>query len=68
VNRLLNTYVVDVESKFLIIIINYFREVTKVANSSTHWEGGKGCRNKVTMSKNDNKKFSGTNKTISKKK
>jgi hypothetical protein len=34
---------------------------------STNWEGGKGCRNKNTMSKNDSKKYEGTCKTVSKK-
>lgn len=34
---------------------------------TAHWEGGRGCRDKIRMSKDDNKKFSGTNKTISRK-
>lgn len=35
---------------------------------SSHWEGGKGCRNQVTMSRKDSKKYSHINKVISKKK
>jgi len=35
--------------------------------SKTHWEGGAGCRNKVTMSNKDSKKFAGTCKTSSNK-
>lgn len=38
--------------------------LTKV--HTTHWEGGKGCRNKVTMSRNDEKKYSNLEKTVSK--
>lgn len=40
--------------------------VTK--KSSTHWEGGKGCRDKIKMSKTDKHKYCGTNKTKSVKK
>jgi len=35
---------------------------------STHWEGGKGCRDRVAMSRNDSHKTAGINKTISRKK
>ncbi|CAH8457190.1 unnamed protein product [Schistosoma turkestanicum] len=35
---------------------------------SSHWEGGKGCRNQVTMSRKDSRKYSQVNKVISKKK
>lgn len=35
--------------------------------SSVHWEGGKGCRDKVKMSRGDVKKYADQNKTISKK-
>ncbi|CAH8444848.1 unnamed protein product [Schistosoma intercalatum] len=35
---------------------------------SSHWEGGKGCRNQVTMSRKDSRKYSHVNKVISKKK
>ncbi|CAH8488812.1 unnamed protein product [Heterobilharzia americana] len=35
---------------------------------SSHWEGGKGCRNRVIMSRKDSKKYSQVNKVISKKK
>lgn len=34
---------------------------------TAHWEGGRGCRDKIHMSRDDNKKFSGTSKTISRK-
>lgn len=34
---------------------------------TAHWEGGRGCRDKTRMSRDDNKKFSGTSKTISRK-
>uniref|UniRef100_L7LYQ2 Nucleoporin NUP42 n=1 Tax=Rhipicephalus pulchellus TaxID=72859 RepID=L7LYQ2_RHIPC len=34
---------------------------------TAHWEGGRGCRDRIRMSRDDNKKFSGTGKTISKK-
>lgn len=34
---------------------------------TAHWEGGKGCRNKAKMSANDAKKYTGLNKTISRK-
>lgn len=33
--------------------------------SKVHWEGGKGCRNRNNMCNKDSKKFSGLNKTIS---
>ncbi|CAL8072090.1 unnamed protein product [Calicophoron daubneyi] len=33
---------------------------------SSHWEGGKGCRDKFTMSRKDVKKYSQLNKTVSK--
>ncbi|KAL3238967.1 hypothetical protein MRX96_048007 [Rhipicephalus microplus] len=33
---------------------------------TAHWEGGRGCRDRIRMSRDDNKKFSGTGKTISK--
>ncbi|VDQ01444.1 unnamed protein product [Trichobilharzia regenti] len=35
---------------------------------SSHWEGGKGCRNRVTMSRKDSKKYSQVDKVPSKKK
>ncbi|TGZ59003.1 hypothetical protein CRM22_009310 [Opisthorchis felineus] len=35
---------------------------------SAHWEGGKGCRNKFTMSRKDAKKYSQMNKTVSRNK
>lgn len=34
---------------------------------TAHWEGGRGCRDRTRMSRDDNKKFSGTSKTISRK-
>ncbi|XP_002732573.1 uncharacterized protein LOC100368927 [Saccoglossus kowalevskii] len=34
---------------------------------SVHWEGGQGCRNKVTMSKNDKQKYTSSSKTTSRK-
>lgn len=34
---------------------------------TTHWEGGRGCRNKVKMSRNDRQKYASTNKTVSRK-
>ncbi|XP_023232122.1 uncharacterized protein LOC111632001 [Centruroides sculpturatus] len=40
--------------------------VTK--KSSIHWEGGKGCRDKIRMSRSDKHKYAGTNKTKSVKK
>ncbi|XP_068741541.1 uncharacterized protein [Montipora capricornis] len=39
--------------------------VTK--SRSAHWEGGKGCRDKVVMSRNDDKKYGQTGKTTSRK-
>lgn len=38
-------------------------EVGRKTNKSTHWEGGKGCRNPNMMSANDKQKFRGLNKT-----
>jgi hypothetical protein len=35
--------------------------------SSRHWEGGKGCRNAAAMDSRDAKKYSGQNKTVSRK-
>ncbi|XP_054714815.1 uncharacterized protein LOC129224392 [Uloborus diversus] len=35
--------------------------------SGSHWEGGKGCRNKIQMSREDKQKYAGTAKTISRK-
>lgn len=35
--------------------------------SCSHWEGGKGCRNKIQMSREDKQKYSGISKTVSKK-
>lgn len=32
---------------------------------SCHWEGGKGCRNKIKMSRKDKQKYSNTAKTLS---
>jgi len=40
--------------------------VTK--SKSSHWEGGKGCRNRATMDRNENRKTAGMGKTISRKK
>lgn len=37
--------------------------VTKKANA--HWEGGKGCRNKIQMCRDDKQKYLGVNKTVS---
>lgn len=34
---------------------------------TAHWEGGRGCRDRIRMSRDDNKKFSGASKTISRK-
>ncbi|XP_064474399.1 uncharacterized protein LOC135388648 [Ornithodoros turicata] len=34
---------------------------------TAHWEGGRGCRDRIKMSRDDNKKYSGVGKTISKK-
>lgn len=39
--------------------------VTK--SRSAHWEGGKGCRDKVTMSRNDEQKHRQSGKTVSRK-
>lgn len=39
--------------------------VTK--SRSSHWEGGKGCRDKLTMSRNDDQKYSQQGKTASRK-
>jgi len=39
---------------------------TQTRPKSTFWEGGEGCRNKATMSKNDSHKYKGTNKTVPK--
>ncbi|XP_019623791.1 PREDICTED: uncharacterized protein LOC109469677 isoform X2 [Branchiostoma belcheri] len=33
----------------------------------SHWEGGKGCRDQIKMSRNDNQKYHGINKTVSRK-
>ena len=35
---------------------------------SAHWEGGRGCRDSMRMSKNDSRKHAGKSKTVSKKK
>lgn len=40
-------------------------DMTKKAGS--HWEGGKGCRDKITMSREDRQKYTGIGKTISRK-
>lgn len=37
------------------------------ATHTSHWEGGKGCRNTVKMSRNDKHKYSNMSKTVSKK-
>lgn len=34
---------------------------------TAHWEGGRGCRDSIKMSRDDNKKYSGIGKTISRK-
>lgn len=36
------------------------------ARHTTHWEGGKGCRNKLKMSRGDDKKYCDKAKTLSK--
>ncbi|EEQ99252.1 conserved hypothetical protein [Perkinsus marinus ATCC 50983] len=41
------------------------RPLNKIRTS--HWEGGEGCRNTSSMSKNDKKKYAGKNKTVSRK-
>ncbi|CAH8830176.1 unnamed protein product [Trichobilharzia szidati] len=41
---------------------------TLSGSRSSHWEGGKGCRNRVTMSRKDSKKYSQVDKVPSKKK
>ncbi|CAH1253728.1 Hypp1230 [Branchiostoma lanceolatum] len=33
----------------------------------THWEGGKGCRDRIKMSRNDAQKYQGISKTVSRK-
>ncbi|XP_035667999.1 uncharacterized protein LOC118410409 [Branchiostoma floridae] len=33
----------------------------------SHWEGGKGCRDQIKMSRNDAQKYQGINKTVSRK-
>lgn len=38
-------------------------EVGRKTNKTTHWEGGKGCRNPHMMSASDKQKFRGMNKT-----
>ncbi|XP_028306294.1 uncharacterized protein LOC114465467 isoform X2 [Gouania willdenowi] len=40
--------------------------MTRGARTS-HWEGGRGCRNKVKMNRNDRQKYANTNKTVSRK-
>lgn len=35
--------------------------------TGSHWEGGKGCRDVVKMSRGDKKKYANSNKTVSKK-
>lgn len=37
------------------------------SKGKVHWEGGKGQRNKVAMSRKDKKKYAGTAKTVSNK-
>uniref|UniRef100_A0A8C5MAE1 Nucleoporin NUP42 n=1 Tax=Leptobrachium leishanense TaxID=445787 RepID=A0A8C5MAE1_9ANUR len=34
---------------------------------SVHWEGGKGCRNRIKMSRKDKQKYANTSKTVSRK-
>jgi hypothetical protein len=34
---------------------------------TSHWEGGKGCRNKIKMAATDKQKYKNCNKTVSKK-
>eukprot|EP00827_Trimyema_finlayi_P002464 TRINITY_DN2223_c0_g1_i1.p1 TRINITY_DN2223_c0_g1~~TRINITY_DN2223_c0_g1_i1.p1 ORF type:complete len:122 (-),score=41.04 TRINITY_DN2223_c0_g1_i1:17-337(-) len=41
--------------------------LTKNSEHKVHWEGGKGQREKVLMSKKDSKKYVGNAKTLSKK-
>ncbi|KAL3865636.1 hypothetical protein ACJMK2_043007 [Sinanodonta woodiana] len=38
-----------------------------VKTRTEHWEGGKGCRDKITMSKNDKQKYTNLSKTTSNK-
>lgn len=40
---------------------------TMTKMTKDHWEGGKGCRDKVKMSRDDRHKYSGFNKTTSRK-
>lgn len=35
--------------------------------NSSHWNGGKGCRDKTTMARNERRKHAGSNKTSSRK-
>jgi len=42
--------------------------LVKESKANSFWEGGKGCRSKVSMSNKDSHKFIGVNKTISRKK
>ncbi|GFR86783.1 cleavage and polyadenylation-specificity factor subunit [Elysia marginata] len=42
------------------------QHMTKVR--SAHWEGGSGCRDKISMSKGDTQKYKNMNKTVSNKK
>ncbi|XP_060075986.1 uncharacterized protein LOC132555651 [Ylistrum balloti] len=35
--------------------------------TTSHWEGGMGCRDKIRMNKNDSQKYSNMNKTVSRK-
>jgi len=42
-----------------------FLSTTAIGNTS-HWEGGAGCRDRAKMSKKDNKKYRGLNKTVPK--
>lgn len=42
--------------------------LVRINSNSGYWEGGKGTRNQASMSSRDNHKFSGLNKTISRRK
>jgi len=40
-------------------------DVVSIKQATSHWEGGQGKRDATTMSKKDNKKYRGMNKTNS---
>jgi len=45
-----------------------FCKADLTAKRTAHWEGGKGCRDKSSMSRKDTKKYGGVSKTVSNKK